>query len=323
MSLVLNRVLVVQSPQLLPGHLEIMRRVLSERLPQVEVLGASNLSELPSVRIDAVVAPAAPWLGKALDSLATVQWLHLLSSGLDGLRAQNWPYRELTLTNSRGIHARAISEYVIGAMLHFVKSFDIHLRNSLDATWHRFWLEDLTGKRVLIVGLGSVGREIAKKCRAFDMTVWGVVEDRKRHADERDIIIWRDLASVLPSIDFIVVCLPLTDKTKGLIGDDFLQLLKPGVVFVDVSRGGVVDHDSLIRTLDSGIMRGVALDVFESEPLPPDSPLWRHPRALITPHVAGTYPRYFEDAVELFAQNAIRLIRGDEPLTPVVLARGY
>ncbi len=320
----LEHIVFLQKHTVFAEQWEEVADFLKQAFPDVRVTGAGRAEDLPpGLEADVVIAPTLPWLPEALERLRGVRWLHLLSSGVDAIWDMPFDKKNLVLTRSSGVHAAPMSEYALGAMLYFAKSFDRFVEQARDGFWQRAWLDELTGRRLMILGMGHVGAMLAKRARVFGMRVIGVqrnprpVEGAERCIRPDEVIDW------LGETDYLVVCLPLTAATRNRIDAAFVGALKPGAVLVDISRGGIVVESALVEALASGRLRGAALDVFEREPLPPDSALWRHPRVLLTPHVAGTTPYYMERALEVFVENARCLMRGEAPVTPVDTGAGY
>jgi phosphoglycerate dehydrogenase-like enzyme len=227
------------------------------------------------------------------------------------------------LTCSRGIHGIPMSEYALGAMLHFTKRFDQYIAQSRERRWQRSWLDELDGRTVMILGLGQIGGCIAERARAFGMRVLGV-QRRPRPHPAADAVLGLDtFHDHLGEVDFLVVTVPRTHATLGMIDDTVMRKLKAGAVIVNLSRGGIVCETALCAALDAGHLRGAALDVFDTQPLPANSPLWDRPDVLLTPHVSGTSPRYLERALDVFLDNARRLHDGESAITPVDRAAGY
>jgi phosphoglycerate dehydrogenase-like enzyme len=212
-------------------------------------------------------------------------------------------------------------------MIMLAKGWPGLVRAQARREWTRFWPRVLAGQTVGIVGLGSIGRAVARLAKAFDMRVLGVRRSGAplECADyEVDGIFGPlDLLNVLAESDYVVLALPLTEETHHLIGELALRAMKPSAYRIHVSRGAVIDEAALVRALKEGEVAGAGLDVFESEPLPPESELWGMDNVIISPHIAGGTPRYMELAVDLFCENLRRYLAG-EPLRNVVdTKRGY
>ncbi len=282
-----------------------------------EVVCASAPDEVPQQMFDAVITSTLPWLPQAMARVQGCQWVHFLSAGVEKIWDQPVDWSGLTLTKSSGIHGPQMSEYAIGALLHFAKRFDSFIEFSRARQWQRFWLDELTGQTLMVLGGGSIGALIGERARTFGMRVISV----KRRAETQ---VWADLTvdfdsarAHLGTVNALVVCVPLTDQTRGMVGSGLLSALAPGAVLVDISRGGVVQGDAVADLLDSGHLRGAALDVFETQPLPESSRLWNRPDVLVTPHVSGTSPHYLDRALQSFIDNAELWQKGLPMKTPV------
>jgi phosphoglycerate dehydrogenase-like enzyme len=204
--------------------------------------------------------------------------------------------------------------------------------------WQRFSPRELRSSTVGVVGYGSIGRQIARLLQPFGATVLATKRDAM-HPEDTGYTPegWGDpggdyvhrlypasaLRSMLKECDFVVICVPLTPGTRGLIGADELAVMKPSAFLVDTSRGGIVDHSALIPLLRERKLAGAALDVFPTEPLPADSPLWKLPNVILTPHISGFSPQYDARAVQLFAENLNRYLSGLPLYNRIQLDRGY
>jgi phosphoglycerate dehydrogenase-like enzyme len=260
-----------------------------------------------------------------------LRWIHTPSAGVDHLLFPALVESEVTLTNSRGVHDDTMAEHTIAVMLAFARK--LHLAR--DAQHARRWsqqplwrespaFEFLAGSTIAIVGFGSIGRAIAARARALGQTVLAV----RRHAGgepgpAHEVHGPAALDDVLGRADWVVLVLPQTSETRGLLSRERLARLRPGARLVNLGRGSLVDEDALIEALRDGRLAGAALDVTATEPLPPESPLWEMPQVILTPHVSGLGPRYWHRALQPFADNLARFLAG-EPLQFVVDKRaGY
>jgi glyoxylate/hydroxypyruvate reductase A len=214
---------------------------------------------------------------------------------------------DVIVTTASGVHARPLAEFVVLAMLMFGKN-TLHLtRQQREHRWERHADEEVRGKLVCVVGLGKIGREVARLVQAFDARVVGVVRDPgARAADELGVerlVATADVDELLPEADVVVLATPHTPQTHRLIDARRLGLMKSSAILVNVARGDVVDEAALVDALRAGRLGGAALDVFEREPLPPDSPLWDLPNVFVSPHSASTVAAENERTVELFCRN--------------------
>lgn len=260
-----------------------------------------------------------------------LRWIQVTAAGVGHMLFPEMVESDVVVTNGRGIHAVAMAEHTIGVILAFVRKLHLARDEQHRKHWTQkeLWADtpafgELGGRTLGLVGLGSVGEEIAVRARALGL---GVIAVRKHPrpgpgpADEQ----WgpERLGDLLARADFVALAAPLTAETRGLIGREQLARMKPGAVLVNLGRGGLVEEDALIESLRAGRIAGAALDVFREEPLPASSPLWEMPQVILTPHVSGLGPRYWERAMDLFARN-LQAWRADEPLINVVDKRaGY
>lgn len=320
----IQRILFVQQAGVLPQQRDQVQRTLADALPGSLVDFVSSPGDLlKTTGYDAVITPTVPWLAELLQRVEGTPWIHFLSSGVDRIWAMPVDWSRYQLTSSKGVHAVPISEYVLGAMLHFAKRLDQFTAQARDGVWERAWLSELTDAQVVIVGAGSIGREVARRGWFLGMRVTAVARTARMDTDLGDVLGFGQLSSAVASADYLVVAVPLTAETVGLVGEDVLGDAKSGVVLIDVSRGGVVPEAAIVEALDSGTLRGAAIDVFEEEPLAAGSSLWGRSNVLITPHVAGTTPHYIERALDVFVDNAQRLAAGQKPMTLIDARRGY
>lgn len=222
------------------------------------------------------------------------------------------------ISSASGVHAVPLAEWSIFGLLAFTKQLPRLRRDAIERRWGHYPLDELRGRTLLVVGVGAIGLEVARLASAFGMRVVGV----KRDADEKlpyvdSVHPPEQLRALVGDAHAIVVTLPLTDETRGLIDHETVGRMRDGAVFVNVGRGKVVDEEALIEALRSGKLAGAALDVTAKEPLPADSPLWELENVIISPHTAALSWHENERIVELFAENLRRYLRGDELLSRV------
>lgn len=224
----------------------------------------------------------------------------------------------VVFTTSAGVHGGPLAEFAVFAVLAGAKGLPRLLDDQRTRTWPDRWrmrqLDELT---VLVVGLGGIGAECARRFHALGATVWGTTRSGDPVDGVDRLVPIDDLAEVVAEVDAIVVTLPGTAQTEHLIGADVLAAVRPGVIVTNVGRGSVIDEAALLDALDDGRVSFAGLDVFEQEPLADDSPLWTHPHVLVSPHTAAIDAREEERIARRFAENAGRLIDG-RPLQAVV-----
>jgi phosphoglycerate dehydrogenase-like enzyme len=269
-------------------------------------------------------------------------WLQLHSAGADHILDHPVLQSNISITTTSGIHATPIAEYVLASILAHrwrvpLWSHCQRERKWPAGRWDLYARPELRDSTLGIVGYGSIGREVGRLAHAFGMRVLalrrlagrteqgyavehtgdpsGAVPDR--------FYLPQALHEMLAKCDYVVIALPLTPATTHFIGEAELRAMKSTAYLVNIARGSIVDETALIRALQEGWIAGAGLDVFEQEPLPPDSPLWELENAMLSPHVAGFTPRYDERAAELFAQNLARYVAGEPLLNLIDRARGY
>ena len=307
----------------------LAKRLLS-RFPQVNLFECNSFSGLKDAvadfRPDAVYSVRftydEPFPRDCLFSDGGPKWVTNAGVGVDHFG--KWDPTRTTVTNAAGVAAGMIGEYVIGGFLYFTLDFPgmnvDKARQHWDATRR---VAPLSGKTLLVIGLGNSGQAIAARAKAFGMRVIGTRANPVPMDGIDEVHAASDLIRVLPEADYVSVSTPLTPATRGLIGQDQIAAMKPGVIFADVSRGGVVDQVALHEALQSGHIRAGVLDVFDPEPLPQDSPLWHLPNVLISPHCSAVHDRWEDDSFDMFLDNLDRFIKGEMLNNIVDPVRGY
>jgi glyoxylate/hydroxypyruvate reductase A len=261
-----------------------------------------------------------------------LRWIQATSAGIGGFMQRTGLDASMTegpgglsVTTAGGIHAVPLAEFAVMGALHFIKGVPQLAERQRARHWERYTTRQLAGQRALVVGLGGMGRQVAASLAALGVEVWGL----GRAGAAYDIpalsqLISRDgLDAALPGIGIVVLCCPLTPETEGLIGARQLGLLPRGAVLVNISRGQVVDQAALTAALRERHLGGACLDVFSTEPLPPDDPLWAMDNVLISPHSASTVATENAALTDLFLDNLARLAAGQPLRNRYDPARGY
>ena len=260
-----------------------------------------------------------------------LRWIQFSSSGVGRFVVQmGLAPTSILVTNVAGVHAVPLAEFVLLAMLYFAKRMSRVHADQRRHHWEQFAVRNVRGATLGLVGLGGVGREIARLARAIGMRVLAIRRSPGEAGtgnaavpDVEAVYSPDRLRELLAVSDYLTLILPHTEQTAGLIGKAELAAMKPGAVFINIARGSIVDEPALIDALKSGHLGGAALDVFAVEPLPPESPLWDMPNVLITPHTISTAMDENELVVDLFCDNLRRYL-ASEPLRNVFdRARGY
>ncbi|NGM70283.1 D-2-hydroxyacid dehydrogenase [Natronolimnobius sp. AArcel1] len=277
-----------------------------------------NLSELPvAVEVvgdDELTACDAIVTLEHREEVLEVDWVHSIQAGVDRFPFEAFAEHDVVLTNSTGIHDRSVGETVASYLLAFARRLHTHVAAQQEHHWGRpAWDEAFTlpGTTACVVGTGTLGSGVAEVLGALGVRVTGV----RRSADPvpgfEEIYASEDLLEAVSNAEFVIVTLPLSDETEHLIDVDVFEAMDTDAYFVNVGRGQVVDEPALIDALESGSIAGAALDVFESEPLPEESPLWSMDEVIVTPHCAAFTEDYFRDIGDLVRENVSRLESGE------------
>ena len=258
-----------------------------------------------------------------------LKWIQFSSAGVDQVAGLGLESTGIILTTTSGMHARPMSEYVLATMLMFTHRFPRALRQQLGHQWKRYATGELAGKTVGIVGYGHIGQAVARLALAFGMDVFAtqrsvsVPGEAEVEGGTVHLLPASHLPHLLERSDFVVVAVPLVEDTVRLIGEAELGAMKRTAYLVNISRGSVVDEAALVRALQEGRIAGAALDVFETEPLPGDSPFWGMENVILTPHSAGTNENYNARATAIFCDNLNRYLAGRPLINVVDMQRGY
>lgn len=276
---------------------------LDERLPE-PIRVAETPEDSRDLLATAEVAVVGRFPEELLDVADELRWLQATSAGVDFLDLDALAANGVAVTNASGVHAQPAAEQVFGYLATVERKLDVAAENKRRGVWERYSPGELAGKTLGVVGLGAIGTRVAELGQAYGMEVVGTKRDPSTApAAVDEVYSPDDLREVLTRVDYLVLACPLTDETEHLIGREQLRAMDDDAVLVNVARGGVVDQDALVRALQYRTIRAAALDVFEEEPLPPDSPLWDLSNAIVTPHTVGATPRYAERMAEIFADN--------------------
>ena len=252
-----------------------------------------------------------------------VRWVHALSAGVEKLISREIAASDVTMTNGRGLFTIGLAEWMIGAMIYFAYDFRRLIRSQEAGRWDSFEHAALFGRTLGIVGYGAIGRAAAERARAFGMRILALRRSDSGNENGAgdsmvDAVYSRDrIAEMLAECDYAAITAPLTAETRGMIGAAEIAAMKTSAVIINVGRGAVVDESALIAALESGKLRGAALDVFETEPLPTGHAFYRLQNVLLSPHSADRVPGSRTRAVEFFLRN-FEHFRIGEPLENIV-----
>ena len=256
---------------------------------------------------------------------ARLRWVHAFNAGVDGfVGLPGIRDDRIRLTRTVGAHT-ALPDHVMALILAFARRLHLDIRNQIDRVWDRpaGVGVDVEGSVLGILGLGQIGKPLAQRASAFGMRVVGTKRTAEPVPHVDRVYAPEETDALLREADYVVALLPLTPATKGRMGEREFRLMKPSAVFINVSRGPIVQEPALVRALREGWIAGAGLDVFDAEPLPGDHPLYDFPQVIITPHVSGITPKFFERIAAIFAANIRRYVAGDPLANVVDVARGY
>jgi phosphoglycerate dehydrogenase-like enzyme len=265
------------------------------------------------------------------DAAQVLEWIHSPAAGIGGMLFPALVDAPVVMSNSRGISAGTIAEHVLAVTLALFRKLPLAFRAQAARAWAQDellqgpTLRTIQGSRVLVVGLGAIGAETARTMAALGARVSAIRRTTSQPPPDfvSEVAGPERLPAWLPTADVVVLAAPQTTETRGLIGKSELSAIRSDAILVNVSRGRLVDEPALADALGTGAIGGAALDVFEEEPLPRDSPLWALPNVLITPHMAGFRPDHWDAVVDLFAENLRRFEQGRELLNIVNKRAGY
>ena len=288
----------------------MMAEAIRKRWPKMRILHLPDYDQLPPELPDADIFVGYSLRASQLIEAKKLKWIHSTAAGVAQLMYPELRDSGIMVTNPSGIFSVPMAEHTIGLLLALARNFPDSVRGQDRSEWVQqpLWdkpqhLTEVNGKILLIVGFGSIGHEVARRARAFDLRVWGVTRSGEgdRTLAEK-IIPAKDLNTVLPEADYVLIAAPETSETKHLIGEAELARMKPGARLINVGRGSLLDEAALIRALESGKLGGAALDVTQIEPLPADNPLWKAPNLFITPHTSAVSDRLWHRETALLME---------------------
>jgi len=255
-----------------------------------------------------------------------LKWIQTVLAGVDHILSPDIVQSSVILTNAKGVHTVPVAEVALEMMLMFAKQAPTYFQMKQEKKWQRFPPALLRSKTVGIVGLGSIGREVARMAKAFGMRMVATRRSTKQITRARyveKVLPGEQLPVLLAESDFVVLALPLTPETNKLIGERELRAMKSTAYLINIGRGVTVDEEALISALDEHWIAGAGLDTFATEPLPANSRLWELPNVIFSPHVSGGGENVEELATELFCENLRRYLDGRKLLNVVDKKKGY
>ena len=308
-----------------------MAEAIHKRWPEMRVLHLPNYDHLAKELPDADIFVGYSLRPEQLKEAKKLKWIHSTAAGVAQLMYSELRDSGIMVTNPSGIFSVPMAEHTMGLLLALARNLPDSVRGQDRARWaqQEIWdqpqhLTELNGKVLLIVGYGSIGREVGKRAKAFDMRVWGMTRSGMgEQAYVENIFAVSQLAEALPDADYVMICAPETAETKDLIGAAEIAKMKRGARLINVARGSLLDETALVQALESGALGGAALDVAQTEPLPAESPLWKAPNLFITPHTSGVSDRLWDRQTAILIDLLERWFAGQDLFNQVDFARGY
>ena len=290
---------------------EDYKKALANKFPELVVHAAKDEDEIGDFveRMDILLTVRIS--DQLLKKASKLQWIHTITTGVDYVIHQPSLRKDILISCSRGIHVPQMSEMALLFMLALNRNLPQFIRNQDAKVWERWPTKLLYQKKVGILGIGAIGEEIARKCKVFGMTVFGI-DAVKRKVDAVDYFYGpEDLLTVVREVDYFIIVVPNIPQTRKMIGAEVLSSMKPSAFLINIGRGEVVDEEVLIRHLKSGRIAGAALDAFWAEPLPEDHPFWGMKNVILTPHVGGMSEFCVDQVLGIFEENLRRFLKGE------------
>lgn len=301
-----------------------------ESFPDIEFIASDDIA-----KVSGELKSADGYIGYCIPQLFEgpfeIHWIHSLAVGVEGcVNAETVQQAKVVLTNSQRLSAPEIAEHAIAMMFSLVRRLDQYSQSQTKGIWDqrlesgddKIW--EIEGKTMLVVGLGGIGSETARRAHGLGMHVIATRNSSRQGPDYVDYVGLSDeLFKLAEKADVIINAVPLTPKTKGIFNRKFFKAMKPSAYFVNIARGKSVVTDDLLAALKAGELAGAGLDVTDPEPLPEDHPLWVQPRVIITPHIAYRSEKLKQRVLILAKENLRRYVNGDKLLSVVDINKGY
>lgn len=308
-----------------------MADAIRRRWPEMKVVHLTDYESLPPELPGTDIFVGYSLRAHQLAEAKNLKWIHSTAAGVSQLMYPELRNSGVVVTNPRGIFSVPMAEHTMGLLIALARNFPDSVRYQERGQWAQqdLWempqrLTELNGQLLLVVGFGSIGRELARFARAFAMRVWGVTRSGEGDgALAEKIVPASHLDEVLPEADYVVIAAPETPETRHLIGAAQIARMKKSARLVNVARGSLVDEAALVRALMGGRIAGAALDVAAQEPVPPESPLWTAPNLFLTPHTSAVSDRLWERETALLLELLEHWFSGRELFNQVDFAKGY
>ncbi|MDZ5713316.1 D-2-hydroxyacid dehydrogenase [Jeotgalibacillus haloalkalitolerans] len=280
----------------------------------------------PRLKDATVIAGWKKAMTPYLDQAENLEWIQSWSAGIDSHPLEAFEKHNIKLTSANGVHAFPIAETIFAMMLGWTRHIHTYTRQQQEKKWHHAGLKlELHGKKLALLGAGAIGKETAKIAKAFGMEVAGFRRSGEKEEYFDEMYQLDQLHQVLPDCDYIVITLPLTKETNGLFTAETFEQMKPESFLVNIGRGEIIDEKAMVQALKEGEIAGAGLDVFATEPLPEDSPLWEMDNVIVTPHTAGSTEYYNARVIRDILIPNLKSFINDEKLSVNVVdyQKGY
>jgi len=274
-------------------------------------------------------AKAREPLAKLINQIPSIEWIHSRSAGIDYVTSPTLSNSKAIMTNAKGSFSSTLAEYTMMAIAYYAKDLPRLLQQKQDKNWSKYSVQEIRGSSLGIIGYGDIGRASATLAKAYGMKVVALRRNPALSNNDPCVDLVYDnskesIHKVMNTCDYILISAPLTAQTKGMIDKEAFVHMNKNAVLINVGRGPIIDEDAMIEALKKGMFKGVALDVFATEPLPSESELWEMNNVLISPHNMDMTETFMHEATEFFVhENIPRFIRDETLLNPVDKAAGY
>jgi len=296
---------------ILEQRAEEYKKALSPKFPEVVIHAAAQEAEVGKFIEQAEILMTIRISDDLLKKASKLKWIHAMTTGVDYIVNLPSLRKEVILTSTRGIHGPQVSEMTFLLMLALNRNFSEVVRNQEKGVWERWPGKLLWKKKVGILGVGVIGEEIARKCKAFGMEVFGI-DIVRRKLDCVDAFYGpEDIVKVARDVDYLVIVAPRTPQTEKLVDSKVISAMKPTAFLLNLGRGEIVDEEALISALKSGKIAGAGLDTYWQEPLPKEHPFWKMKNVIVSPHFAGMSDIYVDQVLTIFEENLRRFVKGD------------
>lgn len=295
---------------------------LENHFPEIDIVPIDLFDKSDSKKVTIIYG----WSDKlpAIDTLTSLKWIQTFSAGVNYLPLEELAKRDVSVTTTSGIHGHQMTESILGMLFSYTRNIRESILKQEKCEWgiqHKG--TDLVGKRVLIFGTGSIAQQLAKVLVAFDCEVFGINRSGRQVENFNQTFTYQEAQEMLHTMDIVINLMPGTTETYHYFNDCLFSAMKKGVIFINLGRGTSVDTNDLIHHVQTENIAFAALDVFEEEPLPKDSELWKLKNVLITPHISGATDQYNDRAFAVFSDNLTKFMNHDKLKNMVDMALGY